>query len=145
LVTVQNSVDLNNDTPVDKNVGFLKVMAQEGGSVTTADAAKLYGGRKTVSAEAVRKAAKAGQLIGVQDGLGGWMFPVWQFCESGGVIAGLREVLAVLKKGHPAYTDLTPVTFFLNASPYLGGITPLQALKNGDVDGVKKQAIAAHE
>jgi hypothetical protein len=127
------------------NAGFLKIMAAEGGSVTAAEAAKLYGGRAPVTAEAMRKAAKAAQIIGVQDGLGEWMFPVWQFSERGGVITGLREVLAALKEGHPAYSDLTPVTFFLNASPYLDGLTPLQALKAGNIEAVKKQAIATHE
>ena len=127
------------------NLGFLEMMAQEGGSVSAARAAQMYGGTAPVTPEAMRKAAKAGQLIGVQDGLGEWLFPVWQFSKRGGVLPGLREVLGTLREGHPAYTDLTPITFFLNPSPHLKGKTPLQALHDGEIEAVKRQALAAHE
>jgi hypothetical protein len=125
--------------------GFWDLMSREGGSLPASKALKLYGGAAPVTAEALRKAAKAGRLIGVRDGLGEWLFPVWQFGELGGVLPGLREVLLVLHDRHPAFNELTPITFFLNPSPYLKGRTPLEALREGELDAVKRQARAAHE
>ena len=127
------------------NAGFISLMAREGGAVSASDAAKLYGGRKPVTAEAMRRNAKLGSVIAVRDGLGEWLFPVWQFESRGGVIPGLSDVLAALKDGHPAYTDTTPITFFLNPSPHLAGRTPLEALKAGELDEVVREARATHE
>jgi hypothetical protein len=77
--------------------------------------------------------------------MGEWMFPVWQFGDRGGVLPGLREVLGILREGHPAFNDLTAITFFLNPSPYLKGRKPLEALRDGDLATVREQARAAHE
>lgn len=127
------------------NAGLLELMSREGGSVSAAAAAKLYGGRRPVTPEALRVRAKAGTVIAVRDGLGEWLFPSWQFDKRGGVLRGLTDVLAVLRDGHPAFTDTTPLMHFLNPSPHLGGRTPLEALKAGEVDEVLRQARATHE
>jgi hypothetical protein len=125
--------------------GFWELMSRNGGYLPASKALKLYGGGTPVTAEALRKAAKAGHVIGVRDGLGEWMFPVWQFGERGGMLPGLREILSILREGHPAFNDLTAITFFLNPSPYLKGRTPVEALRDGDHAAVERQARAAHE
>lgn len=127
------------------NAGFLELMSRAGGSVSSTEAAKRYGGRRPVTAEALRVKAKAGSLIAVRDGLGEWLFPAWQFDKRGGLLPGLTDVLKALRDGHPAYTDTTPVTFFLNPSPHLSGRSPLDALRAGEVQEVILQARATHE
>ncbi len=124
-------------------LGFRSLLASEGGSVPAAEAAKLYGGPAGCSEEAVRKAARAGQVIAIRDGLGNLHFPVWQFSPRGGVLPGLRETLASLRE-HPHFDDLLPATFFLNPSSRLQGKTPLDALRAGEARLVERvQALAA--
>lgn len=128
-------------------IGFRSLLAAEGGSVGAAEAAGLYGGPTGCTEEAVRKAARAGQLIAIRDGLGGLHFPAWQFSERGGTLTGLRDTLAVLR-GHPHFDDLLPATFFLNPSARLRGKTPLEALRSGEPDAierVKRLAVEAAE
>jgi len=128
-------------------LGFRTLLEAEGGSVPTAQAVRLYGGPSRCTEEAVRKAARLGQLIAVRDGLGNLHFPVWQFGPRGGVLGGMREVLALLRK-LPHFEDLTPLTFLLNFSARLGGRSPLEALRGQDpidLETVKQLAIAAGE
>ena len=128
-------------------MGFRTLLGAEGGSVPTAQATRLYGGPSQCTEEAVRKAARLGQLIAVRDGLGNLHFPVWQFGPRGGVLGGMREVLGLLRK-LPYYEDLTPLPFFLNFSARLGGRSPLEALRGQDpidLETVKQLAVAAGE
>jgi len=122
-------------------IGFIKILRAEGGSLNAKDAAKLYGGVNNYTEEAVRKAARSGQLLAIRDGNDNLHFPVWQFGERGGTLPGFKEVLARLHriKGD----DLSPATFFLNATERLGGLSPLEALRKGDaalIDQVKQLA-----
>jgi hypothetical protein len=112
-------------------VGFLKLLGAEGGTVSARKAARLYGGPKDYSEEAVRKAARHGHLIAIRDGNANWHFPVWQFAPRGGILPGLREVLDILSRQIQT-DDLAAVTFLLNPTMRLGGISPLEALRRGD-------------
>lgn len=125
-------------------LGFRSLLAAEGGSVGAAEAAKLYGGPAGCTEEAVRKAARGGQVIAIRDGLGNLHFPVWQFSARGGVLAGMREALALLRK-HPHFDDLLPATFFLNPSARLQGRTPLEALRSGEAKLVERVLALAEE
>jgi hypothetical protein len=119
-------------------VGFAKIVGAEGGSVSARDAAALYGGSRPTTEEAVRKAARSGNLIAIRDGRGGMHFPRWQFGERGGAIDGLRNVLDALKKHPLAKEDgLLPVTFLLNPRARLGGKRPLDVLRAGRDDALK--------
>jgi hypothetical protein len=116
-------------------IGFMNLISQEGGVASAKEAAELYGGRTPATDEAVRKAARLGQLIVVKDGRGNMLFPKWQFSEKGGVLPGLRETLKVLRQ-HPHFHDLLPFTFFLNPSARLGGKRPVDLLRSareGDI------------
>jgi hypothetical protein len=126
-------------------LGFLRLLQAEGGSVTAKDAAKLYGGPNDYSEEAVRKAARNGQLIAIRDGNGNLHFPVWQFGARGGTLPGLKEILELLQR-RPNADDLSAITFFLNPTERLGGISPLETLRRGTaLDSVKQLALESLE
>lgn len=128
-------------------LGFRSLLGNEGGSVDAEAAATLYGGPTKCGPEAVRKAARLGQVVAVRDGLGNLHFPVWQFSARGGTLPGLREILSILQ-AHPHANDLRPFTFFLNPSAALSGRTPLEALRQGngqDLEIIKRSAAAASE
>lgn len=125
-------------------VGFIQLLNAEGGSVSAKNAAKLYGGPNAYSEEAVRKAARQDQLIAIRDGNGNMHFPVWQFSPRGGVVAGVRETIAILK-GRSSADELSLVTFFINPSARLANRSPIEALREGDVEAVKRLAMEAAE
>ncbi|MBW7896142.1 MAG: hypothetical protein H3C27_13595 [Opitutaceae bacterium] len=118
-------------------IGFMTLISQEGGVASAKEAAGLYGGRKPATDEAVRKAARLGQLIVAKDGRGFMLFPRWQFSEKGGGLPGLRDTMKVLRQ-HPHFHDLLPFTFFLNPSTRLGGKRPLDLLRDAKADDIHR-------
>lgn len=74
---------------------------------------------------------RAGSLFAIQDN-GVWKFPVWQFDAKGpdGVLKGLPEVLQALGSYVPL-SEVEKAGFLTRSNPYLGGRTPLEALKSG--------------
>jgi hypothetical protein len=64
-------------------------------------------------------------------------FPTWQFDPAGpdGVIDGLPTVLKTL-----AMSDYAKLNWLTRANPYLGGQTPVQALKAGQKERVLAEA-----
>jgi hypothetical protein len=125
-------------------VGFIQLLNAEGGSVSAKNAAKLYGGPSAYSEEAVRKAARQDQLIAIRDGNRNMHFPVWQFSPRGGTVAGLRETMAILKR-RPNADELSMVAFFINPSARLGDRSPIEALREGEVEDVKRLAMESAE
>lgn len=79
---------------------------------------------------------KKNSLIAVQDN-GVWKFPTWQFDPQGpdGVIAGLPDVLNALNV--PAMSKISWLTRHNKA---LNGLTPIEALKNGQKHEVIAEA-----
>lgn len=79
---------------------------------------------------------KAHSLIAIKDNQK-WWFPLWQFDAntSDGVIEGLSEVLKALD-----CSNLAKVSWLVNPSPYFEGISPLEALKAGEVERVVESA-----
>lgn len=124
--------------------GRLALLAEEGGCVTSADAAKLYAGvEKPTNPETVRRAARESRLIAVRDGHGELLFPVWQFAEPGGVLPGLARALVVLRD-RPGFSEITPFRFFLQGHPRTEG-RPLDALRKGNIEAVVEAARAEHD
>ena len=68
---------------------------------------------------------------------GVWRFPVWQFDPSGpdGVIPGLPTVMRTLQ-----LSPLAKMSWLQRANPVLDGLTPLDALKRGEVQRVLEEA-----
>jgi hypothetical protein len=81
---------------------------------------------------------KAGTLLAVKEN-GRLVFPDWQFDPDGadGVLAGLPEVLRAMQGPISA---LGRIRWFVTAKPLMGGRTPLQALRAGDVDEAVAEA-----
>ncbi len=94
-------------------------------AITAPQVAKLLG----TSRQTPHDRARSGTLLGVQD-RGAWYFPLWQFDAEGpdGVIPGLPVVLDAL-----AVSPLAKVSWLTRANRYLDGVSPLDALKRGDV------------
>ena len=79
---------------------------------------------------------KARSLIAIKDNQK-WWFPLWQFDAntSDGIIKGLSEVLKALD-----CSNLAKVSWLVNPSPYFEGMSPLEALKAGEVTRVVESA-----
>jgi Protein of unknown function (DUF2384) len=79
---------------------------------------------------------KKNSLIAVQDN-GVWKFPTWQFDPEGpdGVVTGIPDVLKALNV--PALSKISWLTRPNNA---LNGLTPIEALKFGQIDDVIAEA-----
>ena len=81
---------------------------------------------------------KGGTLLAVSD-RGAWRFPPWQFDPEGpdGVIEGLGEVLRSLNA-----SPLARASWFVRPNPYLEGRTPLEVLREGQIEAVRSAAEA---
>ena len=81
---------------------------------------------------------KSQTLLGVLD-KGTYRFPAWQFDPEGpdGVIDGLPEVLRVLE-----VSDFAKLNWLMRPNPFLDGLTPLVALKQGQKERVIREAAA---
>jgi len=78
-------------------------------------------------------------LLAIKDN-GKFLFPSWQFDPTGpdGVLEGFPQVLKVL-----AMSDYAKLNWLTRPNPDLEGLTPVEALKQGQSDRVIKQAEAA--
>lgn len=104
-------------------------------ALTTAEVAELLG----TSRQAPHERLQSGGLIAVLDG-GVWRFPAWQFDPEGPdrVVRGLPRVARAFEG-----SDLARVNWFVRPNPHLGGRTPLEALKQGDIKQAEAAARAA--
>jgi len=82
----------------------------------------------------------AGTLLGVKDN-GQWRFPAWQFDPEGpdGIVTGLPEAMKALRG---PISELGRVRWFVTRKPLLEGRTPIEALRDGNVDDVVAEAEA---
>lgn len=102
--------------------------AAAGGLLSAAEAGALL----AISRQAVDKRRRAGSLLAVREGAD-WKYPACQFdTATGSVIAGVAEVVAGLEGQGPWVT----LDFLLAADDALGGLSPIAALRAGDVAAV---------
>jgi hypothetical protein len=116
--------------------GLAELLTAEGGCVEASEARMLFHKPNGVSRQAISERIRAGELIAYRSGGDRWVLPVWQFRPQGGLLKGLPEVLRKIREKIPHGGELFPFTFFLQADPVCDGRTPLQALRDGDVDVV---------
>jgi hypothetical protein len=105
-----------------------KLLAAEGGCVSSHEAAELIG----LSPQAVDKARKKGQLIAFPRGQNRYAYPHWQF-EQGHALKGLKEVLQALAA---EATPWVKAGFILGKNSRLGERRPLDLLRKGKIDKV---------
>ena len=81
---------------------------------------------------------RAGTLLAIRD-QGKRRYPLWQFDPDGpdGIVAGLPDVLAALP-----VADLIKARWLQRPQPLLEGDTPLQLLRQGQLDRVLVEARA---
>lgn len=101
-------------------------------ALSTQEVADLLGVTRQTPHDRVKRRA----LLAIED-KGTLRFPHWQFDASGpnGVVPGLAEVLAALNVG-----ALAQARWLTRKSPGLEGRTPMQALRDGDIESVLSEA-----
>jgi hypothetical protein len=107
------------------------LLQAEGGVFTVEQAARSLG----ITRQAVDKRRRAGKLIGLYTGRRGYAYPAWQFGPNG-VLPGLERVLSDLSVRGP----WMQAAFFLSGDPRLDGATPLEKLRQGNLEAVRRAA-----
>jgi hypothetical protein len=112
-----------------------RLLQAEGGSISAPEMAA----RLAVDEAELERRRQTGEIIGVRcdDTV---VYPVWQVVTSG-LLPGLPEVLSVLRHHDPLMTT----AFMLNGNTWLGGETPLAALRRGEIAEVLDAALAYGE
>ncbi len=102
-------------------------------ALTSSQVAQLLG----TSRQTPHDRVKARTLLSISDN-GVLRFPSWQFDPEGpgGVIEGLPDVLKTLQ-----VSDLAKLSWIVRPNPFLDGLTPLQALKQGQKERVVQEAM----
>lgn len=103
-------------------------------SLTSTQVAELLKTSRQTPHDRLRKKG----LVAIQDN-GVWKFPIWQFDAEGpdGVIAGLPDVLKALE-----IPDYSKISWLTRSHPCLDGLTPIEALKQGQKAKVMAEAKA---
>lgn len=108
-----------------------ELLADAGGAWSSTEVARHLG----ISRQAVDKRRRKRQLLAVLAGAGTYLYPVCQFTENG-VLPGLDRYLGAFSTGG----GWTGLDVLLAPAEEIGGISPLDALRQGDV---KSAAVAA--
>lgn len=114
-----------------------KMLADEGGSISAAEAAARLG----VSRATVLRKYREQRLLGWRDYYAGDLnFPLWQF-DNEGLLPGLEEVMKVLRSDAPV-EDIGRILFFVSWYHSLDGQRPLDCLRQGNVEAAVRTAQA---
>ena len=108
-----------------------ELLKKEGGVITSSQVAELLG----ISRQAVDKRRRQGKLLAVSPGKRGYLYPVWQFSETG-MLQGFEEVMNILEH----YDPWMRMIFMLNANHSLDNSSPLEQLRQGHQDKVFRAA-----
>src|SRR3954451_14685366 len=111
-------------------------LATQGDLLTAAEVA----GRLSLSLADVEQRRQDGLLLALPLDDGTLGFTAWQFTDDG-LLPGLEAVLRVL----PTHDPWSRVLFFKNGDPYLEGQTPLELLRRGEIEPVRRLAAAYDE
>lgn len=110
-----------------------QLIEAEGGCSNSEEIAQMLG----VSRQAINQRRQRGKLIGLPKGKGKYLYPLWQFTDTGKTIRGLETVLEQLQELDP----WMQITFFLNPNVRLDNKTPLEMLRRENVESVIVSAI----
>lgn len=107
------------------------ILAAEGGTFTVEQVAQRLG----ITRQAVDKRRRQGHILALPIGQHRCAYPAWQFTESG-MLPGFDNVLAELSLPDP----WTQAAFFLSPNTYLSDQRPIDELRRGNLDGVRRAA-----
>ncbi|HEV8635583.1 MAG TPA: hypothetical protein VG370_15265 [Chloroflexota bacterium] len=110
-----------------------RLLAAEGGVMTAEEVAGLL----RLSRQAVDKRRRAGRLLALDTGRRGYLYPAWQFGPRG-VLPGLEAVLGAFDGVDP----WSQAAWFLSGDARLDDDTPLEALRRGEAEAVRRAAAA---
>ena len=127
---------LNEDNPLSEARlaglrGKKELIEAEGGALTVEEAADALG----LTRQGVDRRRRAGKLLALSMGKRGYLYPAWQFTQ-GGTLPGLEETLDV-------FQDIGPwaqLTWFISPNTRLGGESPLDMLRAGEIGRVVEAA-----
>ena len=108
------------------------LITKAGGMLDGSDVAQILG----MTTAGVHKRYQAGQLLGIREGTRRIGYPGLQF-DGPRVVRDLPRVLAVLAENET--DEWSQLRFLAGSNARLGGRTPVEALKDGDVE----QAVSA--
>lgn len=102
------------------------------GALSASEVAQLLGTTRQTPHDRVA----AGTMLAVRD-QGALRFPAWQFDPQGphGVVAGLADVLRAFH-----VSPMSQASWLTRPNPHLGGVTPMAALRRGEVGAVTRLA-----
>jgi hypothetical protein len=102
-----------------------ELLRDAGGGWSSTQVAKHLG----ISRQAVDKRRRANKLLALQSGRGDYVYPTCQFTDDG-VIAGIDRYLGAF----PPSSGWPKLDVLLAPAEEIGNVTPLDALKRGNVD-----------
>lgn len=111
-----------------------RLLEDAGGALEAGEVAELLG----ITPQAVHQRRHRGTLLAVQRPNGQWVYPRIQF-EPVEIANRIGDVLSAFTVEEP----WTRLSVLLSASPSLGGRRPIDALREGDVDGAR-EAVASY-
>lgn len=111
-----------------------QLIEAQGGCISSSEVGKILG----ISRQAVDKRRRLGKLIAIAMGKGNYIYPVWQFSETGKTIEGLEEVLIALQE----LDSWMQIAWMLDPNVRLQEQTPLEQLRKGNINRVIESAIA---
>jgi len=106
-----------------------EILGRDGGTLGVGEIADFL----QVSRQAIEKRRQRGTMLGLSLGSRGFRYPRWQFTDDG-ILEGLPDVLAALREN--AVTEWMAAEFFVTTDEYLDGRTPIEALRNGELESV---------
>lgn len=109
-----------------------QLLKRAGGVLSAEEAGKITG----ITRQAIDKRRRSNAILAVREGAD-WKYPACQF-RDGAVLPGIAEVVRDLE-GQGAWATLD---FLLAPDSALGGRSPLEALRQGDLGAVERLARA---
>ena len=110
-----------------------ELLKQAGGAMNADQVGKLL----NLTRQAVDKRRKARRLVAIEFGKRGYLYPAFQFDEQWVV-----PVEQVLERMDPRIEDWSLLAFFVNGNAYLKGASPVEVMRQGEVEEVLRAAQA---
>lgn len=110
-----------------------ELLRNAGGALTAEEVGKLLG----LTRQAVDKRRKPRRLVAMRFGKRGFLYPTFQLDEQ--LTPLVKRVLQAIDE---RVQDWSLLAFFLNGNPYLNGVRPAAALREGKLEEVLRAARA---